>query len=207
MSTRTIAHPSAATAPLVPPVVSMNNLPGPLSLNRLAALGSLHKLDASSGYWSEHADTLYGRAMIIASIAPFGTAACMRTATWVWLGGEEFPNTVDVLSNSHFRSTAAGRRVRVFRRSVAADEMMSLGDLRITSPTRTACDLAMSADEAPPSVINALACSLMVTYHFSPDDCLRIIARNRHHKYAAQARIFFEAMRRELPESLFVEAS
>ena len=62
---------SLATAqPAVPPDTGLpRDLPGPLSLNRLAAFGTLHKLDDSAGYWIEHSGTLYGRAKIVAEVA------------------------------------------------------------------------------------------------------------------------------------------
>ena len=85
----TVASPATAQ-PAVPPILFTKDLPGPLSLNRLAAFGTLHKLDDSAGYWIEHSGTLYGRAKIVAEVAPFGTVVCSMTAAWVWLGGPDF---------------------------------------------------------------------------------------------------------------------
>ena len=98
----TVASPATAQ-PAVPPILFTKDLPGPLSLNRLAAFGTLHKLDDSAGYWIEHSGTLYGRAKIVAEVAPFGTVVCSMTAAWVWLGGPDFPSTIDVISTSHFQ--------------------------------------------------------------------------------------------------------
>ena len=81
----TVASPATAQ-PAVPPILFTKDLPGPLSLNRLAAFGTLHKLDDSAGYWIEHSGTLYGRAKIVAEVAPFGTVVCSMTAAWVWPG-------------------------------------------------------------------------------------------------------------------------
>lgn len=81
----TVASPATAQ-PAVPPILFTKDLPGPLSLNRLAAFGTLRKLDDSAGYWIEHSGTLYGRAKIVAEVAPFGTVVCSMTAAWVWLG-------------------------------------------------------------------------------------------------------------------------
>lgn len=58
-----------------------------MSLNRLSRGGTVCSLDGHSGYWSEHGDTLYGRALIVHNIIPSATVACMRTALWVWMGG------------------------------------------------------------------------------------------------------------------------
>ena len=65
----TVASPATAQ-PAVPPILFTKDLPGPLSLNRLAAFGTLRKLDDSAGYWIEHSGTLYGRAKIVAEVAP-----------------------------------------------------------------------------------------------------------------------------------------
>ena len=104
----TVASPATAQ-PAVPPILFTKDLPGPLSLNRLAAFGTLRKLDDSAGYWIEHSGTLYGRAKIVAEVAPFGTVVCSMTAAWVWLGGPDFPSTIDVISTSHFRSASVSR--------------------------------------------------------------------------------------------------
>ncbi|TPF93976.1 hypothetical protein BG22_06235 [Bifidobacterium sp. UTBIF-78] len=186
---------------MIPAVLFTKDLPGPLSMNRLAAFGTVHKLDESASYWSEHAGTLYGRATIVSTVAPFGTVACMQTAAWVWLGDAPFPASIDVISTSHFRSTSAGRRIRVFRRLTLPEQIIKLGSLPITTPTRTACDLVMTPeDDVTPSRINDLVCQLMSAYRFRPNDCLDIIKEHRHHKYAGRARLFFESIQREMNE-------
>ncbi|MBT1175801.1 hypothetical protein JS530_09880 [Bifidobacterium sp. LC6] len=188
--------------PSVPPILHLSDLPGPLSMNLLAELGTIHKLDETCAYWSEHANTLYGRASIMSAIAPFGTVACTRTAAWVWLGGGDFPDTIDVISTSHFRAAVAGRRIRVFKRLTLPEQIMKIGDLVITTPARTACDLVMAPENGPdPSVANTLVCQLMSAYEFRPNDCLQIIREHRHHKYAARAKEFFNAVQREINDS------
>ena len=152
---------STTMAPIIPPVLHERDLPGPLSLNRLARMGTVRVLDASSGYWSEHANTLYGRALIVQALIPFPTAACALTALWVWMGGD-FPTTLDVLSNSHYRTMRHGRRVRVFSRKIAKVHMTTIGDLSITSPQRTACDIAsmFSGPSRPISSRSSSECSV-----------------------------------------------
>ncbi|MBT1164856.1 hypothetical protein [Bifidobacterium felsineum] len=200
-SQRSTMNTTDRSRPFVPPLLHTDDLPGPLSLNRLSEFGTVSKLDEFSGYWSEHATTLYGRASIVAAIAPFGTVACTQTAAWVWLGGPNFPATIDVISTSHFRSSSAGRRIRVFKRLTLPEQIMKLGTLSITTPARTACDLVMAPDEgSEPSAINNLVCQLMSAYEFRPNDCLQIIKEHRHHKYAAKAKDFFNAVQREINE-------
>ena len=146
----TVASPATAQ-PAVPPILFTKDLPGPLSLNRLAAFGTLRKLDDSAGYWIEHSGTLYGRAKIVAEVAPFGTVVCSMTAAWVWLGGPDFPSTIDVISTSHFRSASVSRRIRVFKRLTLPEQIIKLGGLPVTTPARTACDLVMSPEDIPDS--------------------------------------------------------
>ena len=185
----------------MPPILFTKDLPGPLSLNRLAAFGTLRKLDDSAGYWIEHSGTLYGRAKIVAEVAPFGTVVCSMTAAWVWLGGPDFPSTIDVISTSHFRSASVSRRIRVFKRLTLPEQIIKLGGLPVTTPARTACDLVMSPEDIPdPSTVNALVCQLMSAYQFRPNDCLQIVKEHRHHKYAGRARMFFESVQQEMDE-------
>ena len=202
----TVASPATAQ-PAVPPILFTKDLPGPLSLNRLAAFGTLRKLDDSAGYWIEHSGTLYGRAKIVAEVAPFGTVVCSMTAAWVWLGGPDFPSTIDVISTSHFRSASVSRRIRVFKRLTLPEQIIKLGGLPVTTPARTACDLVMSPEDIPdPSTVNALVCQLMSTYQFRPNDCLQIVKEHRHHKYAGRARMFFNRCSRRWTNRLWSNA-
>lgn len=174
------------------PLIKADQLPGPLSLNRLSELGVIHKLDAATAYRAEDALTLYGRAMVAAKVIPFGTIACALTAVWVWLGGE-FPDTVDVISASHYRALVFGRKIRVFNRKAPPAHLSRLGPLQVTSPARTACDLALlPLDELSRHEANEMVCSLMETHHFRPADCLEILERNRYWQNAPRARAFFE---------------
>ena len=117
------------------------------------------------------------------------------TAAWVWLGGPDFPSTIDVISTSHFRSAS------VFKRLTLPEQIIKLGGLPVTTPARTACDLVMSPEDIPdPSTVNALVCQLMSAYQFRPNDCLQIVKEHRHHKYAGRARMFFESVQKEIDE-------
>ena len=151
----TVASPATAQ-PAVPPILFTKDLPGPLSLNRLAAFGTLHKLDDSAGYWIEHSGTLYGRAKIVAEVAPFGTVVCSMTAAWVWLGGPDFPSTIDVISTSHFRSASVSSWGSAIRHSRATRESFrfSAASAAFHSASRsgvgTPSGATMSADNTPP---------------------------------------------------------
>ncbi|MBT1173110.1 hypothetical protein JS528_07050 [Bifidobacterium sp. MA2] len=193
------AHPAAATddappQPLIPPILVDRDLPGPLSLKRLSLMGSISTLDVRSGYWTEHADTLYGRAMIMCRIIPFATAACAFTALWVWMGGD-FPDTVDVLSRSHYRTAQHGRRVRVFSRKVSRRDLARIGSLSVTRPARTVCDIASLAGERPDLAVVPIA-DLMEAYEFTPGDCMTILDENPCMATAPQARAFLRDVSR-----------
>lgn len=103
-----------ATGPLAP-LLRDGDLPGPMNLNRLADFGTLCKLDSANAYTLQDSTTLYGRATIVATVMPRNAVACGFTAAWLWLGGL-FPETIDILSSSHFRTLRHGRKVRVFNR-------------------------------------------------------------------------------------------
>lgn len=187
--------PSNAQSFALPSLLKDSDLPGPLSLNRLSALGSLHKIDTASAYLTQDANTLYGRASIIAGITPKRAAACAMSAVWVWLGGD-FSSTIDVISSSHFRALVYGRKIRVFNRKAPPEHLINIGDLKITTPARTACDLILiDIDGLSMDTAIEFACTLMQDYHFRPDDCLAILQANRYWRNAPRARAFFEKVR------------
>lgn len=176
--------------PRVPLLLGRDDLPGPLSRRRLEALGSLTPLDDTCSFWSGHATTLYGRAQVVSRLAPYGTVSCATSAAWVWLGGD-LPETVDVLSSSHFRSLAHGRRIRTFARRVRDADLRRIGELRLTDPTRTAVDLALLRPEVADGkgpAIDGLIGELMESYRLSPDACLAVLGTTPHIRNGPAAR-------------------
>ncbi|MBW3094849.1 hypothetical protein KIH75_05770 [Bifidobacterium sp. 64T4] len=152
-------------------------------------------MDGCSGYWADHGDTLYGRALIVHKMIPSATAACMRTALWVWMGGA-FPETVDVLSGSHYRTLRHGRPIRVFARKVGREQLVKVGDLDVTSPQRTVCDIASTSRGAAGATVFAdRIVDLMHAYRFTPDDCEAILAMNPCTVSAPRARAFLNTVR------------
>ncbi|WP_127975673.1 hypothetical protein [Bifidobacterium aemilianum] len=175
----------------LPVLLGLEDLTGPLSLHRLALSGTVKQLDDSSIYHPQDADTLYGRGSIISSIIPQGTMACATTASWVWLGGP-FPNSIDLVSNSHFRSTVYGRPIRLFNRACPPGHVSHIGDLAIISPVRTACDLALlPVKEAESLHANELISALMQDFGFQPQDCLRLLHDCRYWPGSPRARSYF----------------
>ncbi|KAB7789823.1 sugar phosphate isomerase family [Bifidobacterium leontopitheci] len=196
----TRAGPTAATDGLVMPNASAaptfthRELPGPLSIARLSDFGTVHSLDQANAYSAEHADTLYGRGQIAQGMVPRSTIACALTAAWVWLGGL-FPRTIDVLSNSHFRSTVHGRRIRAFSRKVDPDHVMRVGGLRVTTPLRTACDVSLLVeDEESRQEATEVLCALAEEYGITPRQCLAMLDENRHWPNTQQGRRLLESL-------------
>ena len=181
-----------ATGPLAP-LLRDGDLPGPMNLNRLADFGTLCKLDSANAYTLQDSTTLYGRATIVATVMPRNAVACGFTAAWLWLGGL-FPETIDILSSSHFRTLRHGRKVRVFNRKAPPDHVIQVGPVRTTTPVRTACDLALIATDETKDVMHEVICMLMQEYRFRPDDCLQALQQSRHIRNASQARPLFHGI-------------
>ena len=124
-------------------IIHTKQLPGPLAMQRLLRLDALYELDEFHAVTAECAHTLYGRAMLMRDILPNRTTACGRTAAWVWVGGRLPQDYFEVLSSSHYRRLAFGRRIKAWQRQVDESQISTLNTLNLTTPLRTACDLAM----------------------------------------------------------------
>lgn len=170
---------AAEDLPSSPGLIQVGDLPGRLSLNLLVRLGIVTVLDPATCYRNDDAEGIFGRASIILPLLPFGAAACGSLALWIWLNGT-FPETLDVISNSHFRAPVLGRPLRPHNRKLNPQYLMRLGRLWVTSPLWTACDLAceeqqaLSRGEARQERIH----ELMDRYQVSCSDCLDLLAAN-----------------------------
>ena len=175
-------------------------LPGPMSMSRLVRLGIVKALDSGCGFLSAHADTLYGRASIAGHIVPYGAVACATLAAWVWIGGE-FPATVDIISDSHFRSRVFGRPIHVYNRCIPPEHLRRLADLQVTSPMRTVCDLACLGFDNPAAPD---ACAdvrtLLHQHRLRPSECLNMLCENIRWPGHAQGVQLLEALRQAYEE-------
>lgn len=173
-------RPHDDARPHVPLLVMADSLPGPLSLRHLTRHGVIRTLDhRTGGYTCLRARTLSGRGAIVGTMLPPNTAACMGLAAWVWLGGL-FPDTIDIVSDSHFRSLVHGRRIRVFNRKTSARDVMAISGIRVTAPARTVCDLTL----LPDGEFEALGGlerirELLDDYDVHPHECVRVLDENR----------------------------
>ncbi|KFI47519.1 hypothetical protein [Bifidobacterium biavatii] len=185
--------------PTAKPLLGGKDLPGPLSLTALSDYGMMTRLDETNGYQMDHAGTLFGRASIAARIAPRNTTVCALTAAWVWIGGH-FPDTVDVISRSHYRAAVHNRRIRVFNRKSPREQVMRVGDAHVTTPARTACDLVLLPEyqeyQGNGDAMDQIVVDIMLEYRVSADDCLDILERNPFWPRATFGRELFTAWSR-----------
>ena len=151
------------------------------------------KLDNDNAYSYHDSRTLYGRASIISTLMPSRSVACAGTAAWVWLGGM-FPNTIDIIAKAHYRTARYGRKVSVFNRQAPDEHVTDVGPITVTTPTRTACDLAMNCTPETQSPVTEIVCMLMQEFRFRPDDCLQVIQEATHIRNAPRARQFFRTI-------------
>ncbi|WEV58922.1 hypothetical protein OZX67_09080 [Bifidobacterium sp. ESL0728] len=191
VSTTMMPAPVNRTMPML---MSNRDLPGPLSMNRLDDFGAVHRLDDINAYLAEYSDTLFGRGIIMTKVVPRPSIACGRSALWVWMGGT-FPDAIDIISASHFRSMAYGRPIKTYDRNVPEGQMSSIAGLKVTSPTRTACDIALMSSSTIPDKRRAeLTCAIVQEYHIDPVECLEILEKNHFWPNVPQARQFFKAV-------------
>ena len=162
----------------LPSLIQIGDLPGPLSLSLLVNEGIVTCLDRSCCYLNDQAEGLYGRASIVMSMVPYGAAACGGLALWVWINGH-FPDALDIISNSHFRTPVYGRPLRPHQRQLDARYLMKLGQLWVTSPLWTACDLACEpTGQCNGEDIMAVLHELMERYHVSCGSCEALLSSN-----------------------------
>ncbi|MFT8592484.1 MAG: hypothetical protein ABF747_02580 [Bifidobacterium sp.] len=159
--------------------IDIDSLPGPLSMRYLSTLRIVTKMDDHSCFSNENLHTLYGRASIAARLVPIGAAACTYLARWIWSGGK-FPGTIDIISNSHFRAAVHGHLIRVNNRRIGADHMVQIGTLLLTSPTRTACDIACNEDTSESFNESVETISRMLElYDVEPEECMELLIDNQ----------------------------
>ncbi|RSX53373.1 hypothetical protein D2E26_1415 [Bifidobacterium dolichotidis] len=184
--TRPIGRPDQAAQPadsrsryrgptLDNPLIHCDDLPGRLSHEHLVRAGVLQPIDEYHSFLVASTNSLYGRARLLKSIMPTETIACATTAAWVWIGGD-FPDSFDVVSSAHYRKTIYDRPVRPFARAVRPEHISEVGSIAITSPVRTACDLAMlPADEFFTTGLDEVTRKIMTIYGVTNEECLAVL--------------------------------
>lgn len=145
----------------------------------LESLDLVVTLDSSNCFSTADTHTLFGRAAVAARLVPIGAAACTYLARWIWAGGA-FPGTIDIISQSHYRAAVHGHLIRVHNRHIEADQMIQIGSLFLTSPARTACDLACNED-GKESFNESVAriTSMLELYDVRPEECMDLLLQNQ----------------------------
>ncbi|BDR52295.1 hypothetical protein KIM372_02020 [Bombiscardovia nodaiensis] len=161
----------------LPDLIQLSMLPGPGSMRLLIEHRLVQPLDATCSYLTERATGIFGRASVVAPLLPYGAAACNNLADWVWTGGS-FPESLDIVSNSHYRSLVYSHSLRVHNRRLPSEHLMKLGQLWTTSPMRTACDLACEETSEDSSGKLASIHTLMESYQVSCRSCLDLLEAN-----------------------------
>lgn len=183
--------PAPLSLPGPPPIITAEHVTGPLGMHMLIDLGILIPLDDAHAYRRDDGESLYGRAAITTAALPkriTSMTVCGATAAWVWHGGD-FPATVDILSSGHHRARVFGRPIRTRARRVPSDQITSIGTLSLTTPERTACDLALSPiEEIRAHSWQPVIAELMKQYDFGPQPCLNILDGCSYLHTAKQAR-------------------
>ena len=64
----------------------------------------------------------------------------------------------------------------------------------MTTPVRTACDLALNCVPETESKVSEIICMLMQEFHFRSNDCMQIMEDAKHIRNAPQARNYILAI-------------
>ncbi|BAR07479.1 conserved hypothetical protein [Scardovia inopinata JCM 12537] len=158
------------------PIFRIGQLSGNIGLQRLLCSQAITLLDKDSFFTRSQAEDAQGRALIVRSIIPYGTVPCGWLAAWIWLGGEEFPHTIDLISHSHYRTLLYGRQIRINSREISPEQVSYVGTVRLTSPVRTACDLScLTAQEKKELNAYQTIGDLAIKCGFTCHDCLQAL--------------------------------
>lgn len=173
-------------------------------MKKLSKFGAFERLSIRSGFAHSTAKTIEGRCKILKKLIPRDSAACMFTASWIWLGGT-IPNILDVISGSHYRVVPHDHPLRVFRRKLLKREQKVIKDLRITSPARTICDIALTPSKNIYDEIRKkdTIFNLIQEYETSFKECEKIINSNPHFPGAQKAKDWLKNVMEQ--EDIFYE--
>jgi hypothetical protein len=161
--------------------------------------GMIVMLDSTAGYLTASAQTVYGRASIARRLVPMGGIAAECIAFWVWFAGP-LPREIAVICSSHYRSSVYGRRICVLNRIAVPDEIHHIGSLNVTSPLRTACDIAcLSRSDFDRDIGMAAFIAFLQFYEIPARTCMKALGENtRRPGFSNGVRLFDEMLRGSL---------
>lgn len=137
-ATRTMAD-TAADAD-IPDVLCSDDLPGPTALAWLQRQGRVRLVDNRTAVSRSLPDAVCPRARTAARLLPRRCVACGLLAFWVWEGGP-FPDRLTAICMTRPKTTPP-HGVDLVQRLLGPGEELEIGGLHVTSPLRTAVDLA-----------------------------------------------------------------
>lgn len=136
-------------------------------------------------------DTIIGsehRARSIAVEVPSWSIAERLTAAWVYGVGYEQPGRLHLCVTSKENVRPHSTLRYAFREVVlGTQETCVLGGLRVTTPMRTALDIARTDDEFAETTRDVVRCLATVGRGFTLDDCVAEIRRRRNLPYKTVA--------------------
>lgn len=98
------------------------------------------------------------------------------------------------LAKAHYRTLRYGRKINVFNRVAPSEHTIKVGPITVTTPVRTACDLALNCVPETESKVSEIICMLMQEFHFRSNDCMQIMEDAKHIRNAPQARNYILAI-------------
>lgn len=156
---------------------------------RLLESGALRRVVRGVYVRDDVPDTVSLRARSLALVLPPGSVVCDRTAAWLWgidvLGPLEptHPSRIEVVRVGGDRSRNGA--VLGGKRALVDDEIVEIDGVRVTTPVRTACDLAcLRGRYLALAVYDAFARQFGLT----PADYAKQLERYRGRRGSKQAR-------------------
>lgn len=144
-----LLHPAPARG--APQVILVD---APFTLNELQALrlrGSLREMLPGAYVSAAHPDNPVTRARVAAAVAGEqlvpGRALCKSTAAWVY-GCAPMPRELDIVVPRYHRPCAPTPRMvlRLSEGTMDEDQICTVGGISVTSPLRTAMDIAFNSE-------------------------------------------------------------
>ncbi len=169
-------HTASPPIPL-PDVIHADELPGPTALAWLQRQGKAVLVDAATAVSTLVPDSVPRRAEVAARLLPRRCTACGLLALWVWEGGT-FPARLEALCAQQSK-TPVPHSVRLLQRRLAPGESMDIAGLEVTTPLRTAVDLACLPDDVFDERVGAGHFVTFLVHHgLSMHDCLVRVEQN-----------------------------
>lgn len=178
--------------PRLPAVLSPIDLPGP-ELHAAKLDGELYPVDECFSPVDE-VERVQQRALALAFLVPHGLIAEQRTAAWIY-GVAVCPDRHQFCADINARvRPSSQRRITVREVVIEGCDVLEFAGLPVTTPLRTALDLARFSPVFTEVEAEMLA-ALMRLGRFGLDDCIAALNRRRNlpGKRQALARLHISA--------------